>query len=76
MEHRRAAIVFWIESTDHRRRRQDGLGRLTATEFEKLLQTRSRSLHAPTKTNQAKSGQSPTNLDMNERAIHSAWHQV
>jgi putative transposase len=25
----RAAIVFWIESTYHRRRRQDGPGRLT-----------------------------------------------
>jgi transposase InsO family protein len=35
----RAAIVFWIESTYHRRRRQDGLGRLTPVEFETLLQT-------------------------------------
>lgn len=35
----RAAIVFWIELTYHRRRRQDGLGRLTPVEFETLLQT-------------------------------------
>ena len=35
----RAAIVFWIESTYHRRRRQDGLGRLTPVEFETLHQT-------------------------------------
>ena len=35
----RAAIVLWIESTYHRRRRQDGLGRLTPVEFETLLQT-------------------------------------
>jgi len=35
----RAAIVFWIESTYHRRRRQDGLGRLTPVEFEAVLQT-------------------------------------
>ena len=33
----RAAIVLWIESTYHRRRRQDGLGRLTPVEFETLL---------------------------------------
>ena len=35
----RHAIVFWIERTYHRRRRQDGLGRLTPVEFEALLQT-------------------------------------
>ena len=35
----RSAIVFWIERTYHRRRRQDGLGRLTRVEFEILLQT-------------------------------------
>jgi transposase InsO family protein len=34
----RHAIVFWIERTYHRRRRQDGLGRLTPVEFETLLQ--------------------------------------
>ena len=34
----RAAIVFWSESTYHRRRRQDGLGRLTPVEYETLLQ--------------------------------------
>ena len=28
------AIVTWIERTYHRRRRQDGLGRLTPVEFE------------------------------------------
>ena len=32
------AIVVWIEKTYHRRRRQDGLGRLTPIEFETLLQ--------------------------------------
>ena len=35
----RHAIVFWIERTYHRRRRQDRLGRLTPVEFEALLQT-------------------------------------
>jgi putative transposase len=35
----RAEIVFWIEATYHRRRRQDGLGRLTPIEFETLLST-------------------------------------
>ena len=35
----RLAIVFWIESTYHRRRRQDTLGRLTPVEFETLLNT-------------------------------------
>ena len=33
-EELRAAIVFWIERTYHRRRRQDALGRLTPIEFE------------------------------------------
>ena len=33
------AIVFWIESTYHRRRRQDDLGRFTPVEFEAVLQT-------------------------------------
>ena len=32
----RLAIVTWIERTYHRRRRQDGLGRLTPIEFETL----------------------------------------
>jgi transposase InsO family protein len=35
----RLAIVSWIESTYHRRRRQDTLGRLTPVEFEPLLNT-------------------------------------
>ena len=35
----RLAIVIWIEKTYHRRRRQDGLGRLTPIEFETLVQT-------------------------------------
>ena len=35
----RHAIVYWIERTYHRRRRQDRLGRLTPVEFEALLQT-------------------------------------
>ncbi len=34
----RAAIVFWIERTYHRRRRQQALGRLTPIEFEILQQ--------------------------------------
>lgn len=38
-EHLRLAIVVWIETTYHRRRRQDGLGRLTPIEFEALHQT-------------------------------------
>jgi transposase InsO family protein len=35
----RLAIVAWIETTYHRRRRQQGLGRLTPIEFETLLNT-------------------------------------
>lgn len=35
----RLAIVTWIETTYHRRRRQDSLGRLTPIEFETLIQT-------------------------------------
>ena len=38
-EELRLAIVTWIERTYHRRRRQDGLGRLTPIEYETLLQT-------------------------------------
>ena len=34
----RAAIVFWIERTPHRRRRQQTLGRLTPIGFEILHQ--------------------------------------
>ena len=33
-ENLRLAIVIWIERTYHRRRRQEGLGRLTPVEFE------------------------------------------
>jgi transposase InsO family protein len=33
----RVAIVSWIETTYHRRRRQEALGRLTPIEFETLL---------------------------------------
>ena len=33
----RLAIVTWIESTYHRRRRQDSLGRLTPIEFETIM---------------------------------------
>jgi putative transposase len=36
-EELRLAIVTWIETTYHRRRRQRGLGRLTPIEFETLL---------------------------------------
>ena len=35
----RLAIVTWIETTYHRRRHQQGLGRLTPVEFETLLNT-------------------------------------
>lgn len=35
----RLAIVTWIETTYRRRRRQQGLGRLTPVEFETLLNT-------------------------------------
>jgi putative transposase len=35
----RLAIVTWIETTYHRRRRQQGLGRLTPVEFETLHHT-------------------------------------
>ena len=38
-EELRIAIVVWIERTYHRRRRQDGLVRMTPIEFETLLQT-------------------------------------
>jgi transposase InsO family protein len=37
-EQLRLAIVIWIEKTYHRRRRQDGLGRLTPIEFETMTQ--------------------------------------
>jgi transposase InsO family protein len=37
-EQLRLAIVVWIETTYHRRRRQDSLGRLTPIEFETLTQ--------------------------------------
>jgi transposase InsO family protein len=30
------AIITWIERTNHRRRRQRGLGRLTPIEFETI----------------------------------------
>ena len=33
----RLAIVTWIESTYHRRRRQEALGRLTPIEFETIM---------------------------------------
>ena len=35
----RLAIVTWIESTYHRRRRQAALGRLTPIEFETIMTT-------------------------------------
>lgn len=38
-EELRLAIVGWIETTYHRRRRQRGLGRLTPVEYETLHQT-------------------------------------
>jgi putative transposase len=38
-EELRLAIVGWIETSYHRRRRQRGLGRLTPLEYETLHQT-------------------------------------
>ena len=38
-EELRIAIVTWIERTYHRRRRQDGLGRLTLIQFETKMTT-------------------------------------
>jgi putative transposase len=38
-EQLRLAIVVWIETTYHRRRRQEALGRLTPIEYETLHQT-------------------------------------
>ena len=38
-EQLRIAIVTWIERTDHRRRRQAALGRLTPVEFEVIMNT-------------------------------------
>ena len=38
-EELRIAIVTWIERTYHRRRRQDGLGRLTPIEYETIMTT-------------------------------------
>jgi transposase InsO family protein len=39
-EELRLAIVYWIERTYHRRRRQRGLGRLTPIEFEAVHEVR------------------------------------
>jgi putative transposase len=41
-EELRIAIVTWIESTHHRRRRQAALGRLTPIEFEAIMTTPTR----------------------------------
>jgi putative transposase len=38
-EELRIAIVTWIERTYHRRRRQEGLGRLTPIEYEAIMTT-------------------------------------
>jgi transposase InsO family protein len=38
-EHLRSAIVWWIERTYHRERRQAALGRLTPVEFETMMAT-------------------------------------
>jgi putative transposase len=35
----RLAIITWIERTDHRRRRQTSLGRLTPIEYETIITT-------------------------------------
>ena len=55
----RLAIVIWIETTYHRRRRQDRLGRLTPIEFETLLQDRSRGLNATYPTESTEVGAVP-----------------
>ena len=44
----RIAIVTWIERTYHRRRRQDGLGRVTPIEYEAIMTTSALSLDPPT----------------------------
>jgi len=38
-EQLRSAIVWWIERTYHRKRRQAALGRLTPVEFETMMAT-------------------------------------
>ena len=38
-EELRSAIVWWIERTYHRKRRQAALGRLTPVEFETMMAT-------------------------------------
>lgn len=38
----RIAIITWIERTYHRRRRQEGLGRLTPIEYETIMKTPAR----------------------------------
>jgi len=35
----RIAIITWIERTNHRRRRQTTLGRLTPVEYETIMTT-------------------------------------
>jgi hypothetical protein len=52
----RLAIITWIETTYHRRRRQHSLGMLTPIEFETLHQT-AHGLIAPTRPSQQDSGQ-------------------
>ncbi len=46
-EELRLAIVTWIERTDHRRRRQAALGRLTPIEDETVMSTTSLQAAAP-----------------------------
>lgn len=53
----RLAIVTWIETTYHRRRRQQGLGRLTPVEFETCSTPPTRT-DPPIDTGQLNSGQS------------------
>ncbi len=38
-EELRIAIITWIERTYHRRRRQDGLGRMTPIKYETIMTT-------------------------------------
>ena len=55
----RLAIITWIETTYHRRRRQGTLGRLTPIEFETLLNTAHAVWPHLSNPGQPKSGRSP-----------------
>jgi len=67
-EELRLAIITWIESTYHRRRRQRSLGKLTPIEFEMQHSTgRSRGLNSiprGTSASQLKSGQTQASAEL------------